>query len=68
MKRLIIDMDDVIADATGQFINYYEKEFGIRVLRESLDNQDEGHGFPGHHDIIKQFPFREHFFPDNESK
>ena len=62
MKRLIIDMDDVIADATGQFINYYEKEFGIRVLRDSLNNQDEGHGFPGHHDIIQQFPFRERFF------
>lgn len=62
MKRLIIDMDDVIADATGQFINYYEKEFGIRVLRESLNHQDEGHGFPGHHDEIQQFPFREQFF------
>jgi 5'-nucleotidase len=62
MKRLIVDMDDVIADATGQFINYYEKEFGIRVLRDSLNNQDEGHGFPDHHDIIKEFPFRERFF------
>jgi hypothetical protein len=28
MKRLIVDMDDVIADATGQFIQFYEK--GIR--------------------------------------
>ncbi len=62
MKRLIVDMDDVIADATGQFINYYEKEFGVRVLRESLNHQDEGHGFPAHHDIIKQFPYREQFF------
>lgn len=62
MKRLIIDMDDVIADATGQFINYYEKEFGIRVLRESLNHQDEGHGFPDHHDVIQQFPYRSDFF------
>jgi len=62
MKRLIIDMDDVIADATGQFIHYYEKEFGIRVTRESLNHQDEGLGFPGNHDIIQQFPYRETFF------
>jgi 5'(3')-deoxyribonucleotidase len=62
MKRLIIDMDDVIADATGQFINYYETEFGIRVPRESLNHQDEGHGFPAHHDVIQQFPYREKFF------
>ena len=62
MKRLIVDMDDVIADATGQFINYYEIEFGVRIVRESLNHQDEGHGFPGHHDVVKQFPFRENFF------
>ncbi len=62
MDRLIIDMDDVIADATGQFINYYETEFGVRVPRESLNHQDEGHGFPAHHDIIRQFPYRSNFF------
>ena len=62
MKRLIVDMDDVIADATGQFIQFYEKEFGIRVTRESLNHQDEGLGFPGHHDIIHSFLFGRHFF------
>jgi 5'(3')-deoxyribonucleotidase len=62
MKRLIIDMDDVLADATGQFINYYEKEFGVRVSRESLNHQDEGRGFPANHEIIQQFPYRETFF------
>ncbi|MEJ7645015.1 MAG: 5'(3')-deoxyribonucleotidase [Chryseolinea sp.] len=62
MKRLIIDMDDVIVDATGQFINYYEQEFGVRVDRNSLNGSEEGHGFPGHYDIIKQYPHRESFF------
>ena len=62
MRRLIIDMDDVIADATGQFIDHYEREFGVRVSRESLNHQDEGHGFPDHHDAIRQFPFRPNFF------
>jgi 5'-nucleotidase len=62
MKRLIVDMDDVIADATGQFIDFYEREFGIRVSRETLNHHDEGRGFPGNYDIIKQFPYRESFF------
>lgn len=62
MKRLIVDMDDVLADATGQFIEFYHREFGVRVDREQLNNQDEGMGFPGHHDVVRQFPFRENFF------
>jgi 5'(3')-deoxyribonucleotidase len=62
MKRLIIDMDDVIADATGQFIAYYEDRFGVRVARESLNHQDEGHGFPANHEEIQQFPFQKDFF------
>lgn len=55
-------MDDVMADATGQLLNFYEKEFGIRVHRDSLNHQDEGHGFPGHHAIVKQFPYQPSFF------
>jgi 5'-nucleotidase len=62
MKRLIIDMDDVMANATGQFIDFYEKEFGVRVARESLNHKDEGQGFPGHHEVVNQFPFRAGFF------
>ncbi len=55
-------MDDVIADATGQFIDYYEKEFGVRVERAILDGKDEGEGFPDNHTILRQFPFRKGFF------
>lgn len=62
MKRLIVDMDDVIADTTGQFIQYYERDFGVRVLRESLNNQEEVNGFPANHDIVKQYPFQKDFF------
>jgi 5'(3')-deoxyribonucleotidase len=62
MKRLIVDMDDVIADATGQFLNFYEREFGIRIERAVLDGKDEGEGFPDNHDILKQFPHRKDFF------
>ena len=62
MKRLIVDMDDVMADATGQFINYYEKEFGIRIERAILNGKAEGEGFPENHDVIAGFPYRDNFF------
>jgi 5'(3')-deoxyribonucleotidase len=62
MKRLIIDMDDVLADATGQFIDYYEKEFGLRVDRAVLDGKEEGEGFPDNHSTLKEFIFRPNFF------
>jgi 5'(3')-deoxyribonucleotidase len=62
MKRLIVDMDDVMADATGRFIECYEQEFGVRVPRESLHHKEEGLGFPGNHDVVQQFAFRPGFF------
>lgn len=62
MKRLIIDMDDVMADATGQFITWYEKEFGVRIERAILNGKGEGEGFPDNHAAIAQFPYRENFF------
>ena len=55
-------MDDVLADATGQFINFYEKEFGVRVNRESLNYKDEMERFPGNHDTVYSFTFRKDFF------
>jgi 5'-nucleotidase len=62
MKRLIVDMDDVLADATGQFIDYYEKEFGIRVDRSVLNGKDEGEGFPHNRLKLKEYIFRQDFF------
>ena len=62
MRRLIVDMDDVMADATGQFINYYEKEFGVRIDRAILNGKGEAEGFPDNHDRIAEFPFRQDFF------
>lgn len=55
-------MDDVMADATGQFIRYYEKEFGVRIDRSVLNGKGEGEGFPGNHNAIAGFPYRENFF------
>jgi 5'(3')-deoxyribonucleotidase len=62
IKRLIVDMDDVIADATGQFIDYYEKEFGVRIERAVLNGKEEGEGFPDNHSVLREFPYRKNFF------
>lgn len=62
MKRLIIDMDDVMADATGQFLHYYEKEFGVRIDRSVLNGKGEGEGFPENHSVVSKFPYRDNFF------
>ena len=62
MKRLIVDMDDVIADATGQFIDWYEREFGVRVDRAVLNGREEGEGFPANHEILRKFPYQKNFF------
>src|SRR5436189_53400 len=61
-SRIIIDMDDVLADATGQFIDYYEQEFGVRVTKESMHFKEEMKRFPDHHDAVYQFTFRKNFF------
>jgi 5'(3')-deoxyribonucleotidase len=61
-KRLIVDMDDVLADATGQFINFYERQFGVRVPREFLNHKEEGQGFPDNHEAIKSYVYQKDFF------
>jgi 5'-nucleotidase len=62
MKRLIVDMDDVMADTTGQFINYYERDFGARIERTSLNGKEEGEGFPDNHSVLRKYPYQENFF------
>jgi 5'-nucleotidase len=62
MKRLIVDMDDVLADATGQFINCYERDFGVRIERSVLHGKEEGEGFPDNHQLLRRYPYEINFF------
>jgi 5'-nucleotidase len=62
MKRLIVDMDDVLADATGQFINWYARDFGVRVERTVLNGKEEGEGFPDNHSVLRKYPYQDNFF------
>jgi 5'(3')-deoxyribonucleotidase len=62
MKSLLLDMDNVLADALGQFIRYYEAEFGTKVTRESLNGKPEIEGFPSHADRVYEYAFQKGFF------
>jgi 5'-nucleotidase len=63
--RILIDMDDVIADALERFLEWYERDFGVRYSRADL------HGTKLHllvpedrRRIVKQYPHQKGFFKD----
>lgn len=45
-KTIAIDMDNVIADVEAHYINWYEKENGVRVDRKSLSGIPETEALP----------------------
>jgi 5'(3')-deoxyribonucleotidase len=55
-------MDDVLADATGQFINFYKRDFGVQGPREALNGKSEVEGFPDHHEVVGTYVFQKSFF------
>ncbi len=34
--RILVDMDDVLADATERFLEWYERDYGVRYTKEDL--------------------------------
>ncbi|NML22742.1 5'(3')-deoxyribonucleotidase [Pseudoflavitalea sp. G-6-1-2] len=48
MKRVLIDMDEVIADPMGAMITWYEKEYGGKVDYSKMDGS-WAYGFPEEH-------------------
>jgi 5'-nucleotidase len=63
--RILIDMDDVIADAVERFLEWYERDFGVRYTQADL------HGTKLHaivpedrRTIVKQYPHQKGFFKD----
>lgn len=65
MERIIIDMDEVIADPMGAMINWYEKE---QVNKVNYDNIKEGSwlkAFPvEHHALVLDKLYSPGFFRD----
>ncbi|MCW3462227.1 5' nucleotidase, NT5C type [Chitinophaga nivalis] len=46
MARIAIDMDNVMADLTTHYLNYYEAAYGVKVDPATLKGIPEGSGFP----------------------
>ncbi len=49
MERIIIDMDEVIADPMGAMIDWYKKEHGGEFDYDKILNGSWSKGFPEHH-------------------
>ena len=45
-KRILIDMDHVMADITSQFILWYQNATGAEISREELLGKPEDLAFP----------------------
>lgn len=56
-------MDDVMADATGQIINFYERDYGVRLTRQDLQNLHQREdALAAHREKIRKYPFEKGFF------
>src|ERR1700712_2008698 len=63
--RIFIDMDDVIADAIGRFLEWYERDFGVRYTRADLHGTKLHMIVPEDHRLaVKQYPHQKGFFKD----
>ena len=63
--RLLIDMDDVLADAVERFLEWYERDFGVRYTKEDLKGTKLHMIVPDEHrKIVRDYPHHEDFFKD----
>jgi 5'(3')-deoxyribonucleotidase len=61
MKSIAIDMDNVIVDIESQYIEWYNRAFGVLVPREQLLGKPETKGFPNP-DAVYNFLYTPGFF------
>lgn len=65
MKRIAIDMDEVIADAILKITNLYERDFSIRLTAEQLQGKHIEEIIPTEHGgKIREYILAEGFFRD----
>lgn len=65
MERVIIDMDEVIADTMGAMVSYYEKTFGLSFDGEQIREGSWMKGFaPEHRDHLREKLMGPGFFRD----
>lgn len=61
MKRVIIDMDHVMADITGQYLKYYKEKTGVSIDPASLLGKPETEAFPDSQ-LVREFLYTPGFF------
>lgn len=63
--RILIDMDDVIADAIERFLEWYERDFGIRYSVDDLKGKKLHMIVPDEHKkAVLEYPHQPDFFKD----
>ncbi|TKC06154.1 5' nucleotidase, NT5C type [Pedobacter frigoris] len=60
-KTIAIDMDGVLADIETHFIDWYERDYGVKVNREDMLGVLEPDGFPDK-TAVKRFVYTPGFF------
>ena len=64
-KRIIIDMDETVADSLGRHIEWYQRDFGIKVERSETVGKKFYDFVPeDHRPTVKNYPFHPDFFRD----
>lgn len=67
MAIIAVDMDDVVADATGEHIRRYNAHFGATIEREALSGRSLRHIIPSEHRQAAHEMVHQHsFFADLE--
>jgi 5'-nucleotidase len=67
MKRIAIDMDEVIADANIRFAEWYKRDIGVEFTPEQLNTTKFSDLLPQDHQyLIKEYVYHDDFFKDLE--
>lgn len=63
--RILIDMDEVMADAIQRFLDWYERDYGIRYTKEQLHGTKLQFLIPEEHrGTVRNYPHQKGFFKD----
>jgi 5'-nucleotidase len=64
-KRIAIDMDEVVADAISRYLEWYERDFGLRLSLTDLHGKKPRHVVPPeHYERVRDYPMQKGFFRD----
>lgn len=63
--RILVDMDEVMADAISRFIDWYERDFGVRFKEEQFMGSKLANVVPEEHrQTVLNYPHQPGFFKD----